>query len=276
MSSKLYCWPDIYRFGLGNKLMVWVRSEVFAHDHNAEMLAPRFVQLPSATALFGGVGARGYRTNLGNFDLTRGGYVSGFRRAWILNTRQIVDEQLWMQDFDDGVVRFAGADNDRSIRMLLSHHDYIYSRLRMITNKGILDFVNKISSEPFIGVHVRRGDFKINGLAISDAWYVRAIGCALDQSGLSLVRVFSDGLASELSFVAKAFPRCRVVIMPAAKPLSDIWALSESKVMVGSSGSTFSALSVALGQMPSIWHPVNAPRGGDLYVDPKKIPLVVE
>ena len=276
MISRLYCWPDIHRFGLGNKLMVWARAEVFANDNGAAMLAPRFVQLPSVTALFGGVGVRGYRTNLGNFDLAHVGYVSGFRRAWVLGTRQIVDELRWTPDFKDGIVRISGADNDRSMRIMLGHRDYICSRLKLITNPRILDFVDEISLEPFVGVHVRRGDFKINGLAISDAWYIRAIGYALEKSGLSLVRVFSDGLPEEVSFIVKAFPKCRVVIMPKAKPLSDIWALSRSDIVVGSSGSTFSIWAVALGQMPSIWNPVNAPMAEVLYVDAEGCQIFVK
>lgn len=274
MAEKLYCWPDIARFGLGNKLMVWARAEAFAHDHGAKVLAPRFVQLPSVTALFGGVGVRGYRTNLGNFDLSRGGYVSGIRRAWILRTMRIMDELEWSRN-SVGVVRFVGIGND-SFRRMLDHHDYICSRLRLITDDGILRFVDSISAEPFIGVHVRRGDFKINGLAVADGWYIRAIDHAVRQTGVSLVRVFSDGRENELNFIANAFPHVRVVIMPKAKPLSDIWALSKSAVMVGSSGSSFSAWAVALGQMPSIWNPVNAPERRDLYVNSGQVPTVVE
>lgn len=276
----LYAYPDIARFGLGNKLVVWSRAEVFAREHGGVVLKPCFTQLPSVGAL---LRCEGFgRMNLGCFDLSAGGFVSGRERSRVLQHLPVVDESDWIEGQTDVAVRFAGLGDD-SFAQMLRHHDYVVGRLRSITNKQILKKVEMLADRPFIGVHVRRGDFKAVGIMTDDEWYVRAVQTALrvwhDQAcghGEPLIRVFSDGRADELQFLVRAFPEVRVIIMPKAKPLQDIWSLSKSRVLVGSSGSSFSIWAVLLGQMPSIWAPVRAPLARELYVNASTEPIVVE
>lgn len=115
--------------------------------------------------------------------------------------------------------------------------------------------------EPFLGVHVRRGDFRQGGLAIDDAWYIRAVSQALrgafPDGGRPQIRIFSDAAPQSLRFLAEAFPN--VTIQPKAPALLDLLHLSRCAALVGTSRSTFGMWAAFLGQMPSFWHPVETP-----------------
>ena len=94
---------------------------------------------------------------------------------------------------------------------------------------------------------------------------------------LNLIRIFSDGRRDELSFLAGIdLPdKKRMCVETASKPLHDIWCLSRSDIMVGSSRSSFSIWAVLLGQMPSIWAKINAPKDKDLYLAGIKKSIVI-
>lgn len=268
----LYVNAKMGRCGLGNKLFVWARAEAFAYDTCASMLMPRFWQPPSFGAILRG--ERCLRTNWGDFDCTHAGYLGCCHSSVIRWRSSAVDEYNWSPSFKDGVVNFFGMGRD-SFGDVLRHHEHIVMRLRLITKRSILQDVETIAAVPFIGVHIRRGDFGVAGVMTDDDWYVLAIRRAIDMAGHLPVRIFSDGHAQELEFVRRAFPNEDVVIMPPAKPMHDIWTLSKSSVMVGSSRSSFSNWAVLLGQMPSIWAAKNAPESASLYLDAKCRKLVV-
>lgn len=271
----LYAYPDIDRMGLGNKLLVWARAEAFAHDNGAYVLKPNLVQLPSIGALLRN--ETSLRTNLGNFDFTGTDYISGVRRWMLVRRGRFVDERVWTSDIADCVVHFHGIGNG-SFGVILRHHSYIVNRLRAITNKRILQSVEVLASKPFIGVHIRRGDFKQAGVLTSDEWFVTAIKRAVElRPDLDIIRVFSDARKEELGFLASMGlpPSKQVCIECSAKPMHDIWCLSRSSVIVGSSRSSFSMWAVLLGQMPSIWAAHNAPGAKDLYMPNSLEPIII-
>lgn len=260
----LYSYPRIGHFGLGNKLFVWARAEASAIEHNAKMLAPSFQQFPSIGAILRR--ERDMRMYRGNFDYSVSEYVRGVRRLELLAFGKKINECDWRPNMDGCIVCFEGL-RPGTISAIQRNHAEIKAGLRRITAKKIHANVDIIASEPFIGVHVRRGDFALAGVQTSDEWYVRAIRHAIEIAGQPLpIRIFSDGTQSQLKFLLDSFRAEKLVIMPPAKPLHDIWALSRSAVMVGSSRSSFSMWAVLLGQMPSVWARENAPRGNDLYL----------
>lgn len=259
----LYAYPKISKCGLGNMLMTWVRAEIFCHKYGARMLAPQFVRLPSFGAILRG--DRYLRLYSGNFDFSKSGYITGLKRLMILMSMNRIRERDWNDNCRDAVVVFEGLA-DGFVPEIVANREYILSRLKIITVRSIEESVNTMDKERYIGVHVRRGDFKQAGVMTDNEWYVRAIKRAREIGGRELpIRIFSDGHLSQLQFVQKAFPNAKIIIMPDAKPLNDIWALSKSTVMVGSSRSSFSMWAVILGQMPSIWARKNAPNVRSLY-----------
>lgn len=271
----LYAFPDICRMGLGNKLLVWARAEAFAHDHGARVLKPDFFQFPSVGAFLRH--ETSLRTNLGNFYFKGTDYVSGIRKWMLIRRGSFVDEKEWTSDIMDGIVRFHGLGND-SFGVVLRHHSLIVKRLKAMTDRKILKSVEALTAEPFIGVHIRRGDFKQAGVLTSDEWFATAIRHAVDlRPDLDVIRVFSDASYEELGFLAQiGLPQSkRLYIECGAKPLHDIWCLSRSSIMIGSSRSSFSIWAVLLGQMPSIWATDNAPGAKDLYLPNSLDPIII-
>ena len=271
----LYAYPDICRMGLGNKLLVWARAEAFAADYGARVLKPGFVQFPSIGALLRG--ETSLRTNFGNFCFKGAGYIAGVRKWLLKKSMHLIDETAWTSEFKHGIVRFHGIGNN-SFGVVLRHHEHIKNRLKTITNRSMLNEVEKETTEPFIGVHIRRGDFKQAGVLTPDEWYVTAILKAIElRSELKCIRVYSDGRPDELRFLDELKGRLskRLVVSDFSTPLHDIWCLSKSTIMIGSSRSSFSIWAVLLGQMQSIWCKENAPRAKDLYFPNTLEPIVL-
>lgn len=226
-----YAYPDLARRGLGNMLFTWAQAVAYCHRTGAMMIAPIWTRISRI-----GPWLRGerYKRYYGG-EFTNGGYASRWHR-WFGNVKVF----RGMDGFFDPFI-----DEQR----------YIRDELWRIVSHRISNQVMKVVAEgPFIGVHIRRGDFSSTGLATGNEWYISAIAKAL-ESGKSIktIRIFTDGYPDEVAFVAHAFPDLHVVVMPKAPAIQDILLLSKSTMMVCSPRSTFSMWAVFLGQMPSVW-----------------------
>lgn len=250
-----YVFPNVGRCGLGNMLVPWACAEVYARDNHCRILKPGFERVPRLGPILRGEKYK--RLYLGNFDFSKSAYICGIQRLLV----RLFD---WSETKE-----FSGFPADWE-RIIACNCDYIRQRLWTITSGDIRRRVEGFDQEPYIGVHVRRGDFKQAGVLTDDDWFVRAIEKGKVIDGGNRIKVFSDAFPEQLEFIGRAFPDDDVRIMPKAKPLEDIWALSNARTLVGSSRSSFSIWAVLLGQMPSLWSPVNAP--GNLYAgDDRKI-----
>lgn len=227
-----YAYPDLARRGLGNMLFTWAQAVAYCHRTGARMIAPRWASLMRI-----GPWLRGerYKRYYGR-NFTNKGYVWGWRR-WLGN-----------------VMVFRGMDG--FFDPFLTEQGIVRDELWRIVNPRLVEDIRRMENEgPFIGVHIRRGDFKAAGLCTADEWYLQAIRAALEMYGRknALIRVFSDGYPEEVAFIARAFPEVRVVIMPKAPAIQDVLSLSKAEIAVCSPRSTFSMWAVFLGQMPSVW-----------------------
>jgi hypothetical protein len=255
--ETLYANPIVGRTGLGNMLFPWARAEVFCKNHDARMLAPQWVNVCRVGPWLRR--ERDKRYYLSSFS--NSGYVHGLYRQYVLHLIGHVGEAEFskrQQICKEGrslVVDFKGMDGFFS--PFLDAQAYVKERLYAITSPAIVSQVEQFSDEPFIGVHIRRGDFKYGGIAIDDAWYVRAIEVAaksLNTRPRALpIRIFSDAAPETLQFLADGFSN--VTFMPKAPALLDMLLLSRCRALVGTSRSTFSMWAAFLGQMPSFWHP---------------------
>lgn len=269
---KLYVNPIVGRTGLSNMLFCWARAELYCTFCGAHMLAPQWTNFFRIGPWLRGERDKRYYLNM----FTADNAITGLKRQWLLRSCAHVQEgdlfEVDHQEIRLREERLSGAQKGAVIvdcegmgglfDPILMHQEHIRERLWKITAPAIREAVNHMENRPFIGVHIRRGDFSHIGLAIPDAWYVKAVQQAVDrlshakggeQSGAPLIRVFSDACPETLQFLPKAF--AHVEIMPKAPALQDLWALSKASIIVGTSRSTFSMWAVYLGQMPSYWHP---------------------
>lgn len=96
---------------------------------------------------------------------------------------------------------------------------------------------------------------KLGNVRTPCKWFINVINTIRGIAGYEVpVTIFSDGHDSELSELLQ-LPQ--VFRASAASALSDMLTLSRSKLLITSSGSTFSSWASYLGQCPTIWHPAH-------------------
>ena len=239
MMERLYAYPKLARRGLGNMLFTWAQAVGYCHKTGAQMLAPVWVRIARIGPW---LRHEKYKRYYGG-QMTNDGYVSGVKKMLILffkKTRVRIFTEM-----------------DGYFLPFIDSWDVVRDELHRIVDKRIIRDVEADAKEgEFIGVHVRRGDFVQAGWVTSDEWFVKAVKVALayDREGIhKYIRVFSDGYPEELSFLQRAFPNERIIVMPKAPAIQDILLMSRSRILVCSPASTFSMWAVFLGQMPSVW-----------------------
>ena len=264
-TNFLFANPIVDRTGLGNMLFPWARAEVFARNHQCSVLAPKWTHWMRIGPWLRREKDKRYYLQL----FSNEGYVTGFKRYWILLSKQHLTENEFAQNNPGGfqekktvVLDFMGMEG--LFQPFLSSQAYVRERLYAITHPKINASVVADGSLPFIGVHIRRGDFKQAGFSIPLEWYAKAIAFAksnirvrgVDVNGLP-VRVFTDDVPGVLDFFQNTIPN--IGVMPNRLALQDLWLLSKASILIGTSRSTFSMWAVFLGQMPSVWHPSDVP-----------------
>ena len=263
---KNFVYPKTERTGLGNMLFCWARAEVFARAHDLPILAPQWAKFNRLGPWARREKDKRYYINL--FSNT--GYVTGCSRWWILLTKRRLPESGFLQNNQfasakgGGTVVFEFTGMEDFFAPFLSSQVYIRERLYAIVHPKITASVEASVSTPFMGVHIRRGDFKRNGHAIPLEWYARAIDFAKSNikiDGVDVkelpVRVFTDDVPGAMEFFKAQITNLEV--MPNTSALQDLLSLSKASLVIGTSRSTFSMWAVFLGQMPSVWHPSDIP-----------------
>lgn len=234
-----YAYPVMTRRGLCNLLFTWAQAESYCHKTGAKMIEPNWT---SGMRLGPWIRGERYKRYYGGL-FNSNGHVSGiYKLLLLLFCRNKVEKFRGMEGFFDSFI---------------DDQPHITEALWQMTRRGIALAVEKSLTEPFIAVHIRRGDFKQAGHVVEDKWFVSATREALGISGLQsengFVRVFTDGYPEEVLFLQRAFPSLKIKIQDKASPMFDLLLMSKAKVLVGSAKSTFSMWPVFLGQMPSIW-----------------------
>jgi hypothetical protein len=190
--------------------------------------------------------------------LTTRGYVSGVRRQWVLRTFRLVDEEdAGSAPLRRAVLRFSGIGP--YFEPLRGRALEVRKELLRIARSPPVS----AGHHPYIGIHVRRGDFSIPASSqvlrdgaecfqIGVDWYVAALRALRSALGDHVdARVFSDGAESELRAL---LTEPRVTLASNGTALDDLFALSRSATLIAS-GSTFSMWGSYLGGVPTVWHP---------------------
>jgi len=263
MNQKIYIYPKVERTGLCNMLFCWARAEVFAKKNNLPILAPQWTIINRV-----GTFSRFEKDKRFYFNLFQNtGYVTGFKRQWVLLTKKQVKEDLFLGDNEENLLKKINFTKNGIVLVVTEIKDffssfieeqpYIKKRLHAISNPKIINALSLDDSSPFIGVHIRRGDFKHVGLSIPLEWYDRAIKHAMENMQCNNfnannleIRIFTDDVLGVENYFTNR--HSRLTIMPNTSALQDLLMLSKAAILIGTSRSTFSMWAVFLGQMPSI------------------------
>ncbi|MFH7024928.1 MAG: alpha-1,2-fucosyltransferase [Heteroscytonema crispum UTEX LB 1556] len=261
--------PQLPRAGLGNMLLVWARAVLFASINGLPVVAPAWGKFVIGPYLRGERDKRYY----GNL-FTNKNYLSRLKYFLVLLKKKYLHynpalSQIELSNLESKVGYHLFVFNQSPhwsdyFIDLKEHQPIIKEKLLATINPSVLEEISKRPA-PEIGLHVRMGDFrslkpendftKLGGVRTPFSWFIRVIDAIREIAGYDVpVTIFSDGYNRELWELLQ-LPK--VSRASAASALSDILTLSKSKLLITSSGSTFSSWASYLGQCPTIWHPAH-------------------
>jgi hypothetical protein len=267
--TKFSIQPQLPKAGLGNMLLVWARAVLFAEINSLPILAPNWQQFRIGPYLRGERDRRDYW-----FFFHRNNYLSMWSELVATYSRPEkhynpdpvrLDLSSFQENLNNHIFVF------NSIPHWSDYFEYIRDFQPLIKQKLLKDIrasvLKKIEElpEPQIGLHLRMGDFKIvqagedfstlGSMRTPVSWFIRVISCIRNQVGSDVpVTIFSDGHDYEIEELLRLPAVYRA---PSNHALSDLLTLSKSRVLITSSGSTFSGWASYLGQCPTIWHPAH-------------------
>jgi len=242
--------------GLGNLLVPWARSLIAARRYSLTLVTPTWPQIKIGPLLRREPDKRLYLRVFGPLP----GEVHGARKLITLTRAHRVPESALATPASvpsDSVVVFGGI----SAHTLLGSDRLISAALWAMTRPALRTGV-PAKQVGAIAVHVRLGDFRppLRGDApaantrIALSWYVEKLRQLRAELGADLpAAVFSDGRDGELQPLLR-LPRCRRVSHGPA--ISDLLAMSRYAALIASR-SSFSVMSAYVGQVPTVWPPMD-------------------
>jgi hypothetical protein len=246
--------------GLGNRLLPWARCVIYARQHNLPMLATRWAQVPIGSFLRRDAEPRIYA----NLFTSQKDEVTGWHRAHVkARARKLPEPDNLSEAVHTGpgfnLVAFAGLG--KQFQPLNGWHDLVRRQLVAIT-RPIWREKAQATPAPFIGLHVRRGDFaritdetnlsKVDNTITPLEWFIESLKAVRAHSSLAIPAVVtSDGTPEELEPLLKIDG---VRLVSTGSAIGDILLLSRASLLLAS-GSSFSAWASYLGQMPTLHHP---------------------
>lgn len=263
-------YPHLPRSGLGNMLFVWSRAVLFADINSLPVVAPNWGKVRIGAYLRGERDKRYY----GNLFSERD-YLSKFRYLIMAPLKKTIHYNPTLSKIDPSSLETQKSDvhififdkiphwSDYFID-LKEHQTIIKQRLISSIREPVFEAISN-RQPPQIGIHIRMGDFKalkpgddftkLGNVRTPMTWYVRVIDAIREIAGYDVpVTLFSDGHDREL---CELLNLPQVSRSPSDSALADMLTLSKSKLLITSSGSTFSGWASYLGQCPTIWHPAH-------------------
>ncbi len=221
------------------------------------MLSPNWTQVSFGPLLRGETDLRHYS----DLFLPGRSEVTGARKLLVkLGSRRESEEENGALAGTNGrnVLKMFTGEQERFLNLNGWHH-LLKAELRAITRPHWLSAADQIK-DVAIGMHVRMGDFVGENAEpdnphrrVPHAWFAESLKAIRSAVGYPVSAiVVSDGKESELS---ELLDQEQVSLVRTGSAISDLLALSNSKILIASAGSSFSAWAAFLGQMPTIAHP---------------------
>jgi hypothetical protein len=221
------------------------------------MLSPTWTQVPIGPLLRGETDLRHYS----DLFLPGANDIKGPRKVLVkISSRQKNEEQDCGLIADNGrpVLKVFAGEQERFLH-LNGWHEFLGAELRAITRPQWTHAVDEIKDVP-IGIHVRMGDFVEADAEpgnphrrVPHLWFAESLKAIRKSVGYPVRAIIvSDGKESDLR---ELLDQEQVSCVRTGSAISDLLVLTNSKVLIASAGSSFSAWAAFLGQMPSIAHP---------------------
>ena len=249
--------------GLGNNLFVWAKGVVFAHVNNCQFYMSSWTKLH-----LGAIKRKEntYRFYFGYFNKpTIGDFITYQVKSLTYDKKNITNclEKVDLAKLEHDVVYICNEMTHwkNHFEGIKEHRDIVRKALYSMLSSKIKNILNQ-REKPFIGIHIRMGDFAKHNPAVPFAT-VGGTRTPLDYFTHLItqirtfykqnvpITIFSDGSPQELE---------ELLILPNVKlsvgelDIVDMLLLSQSRIIIAAAGSTFSAWAGFLADAPMIKH----------------------
>jgi hypothetical protein len=272
IDPNVACWPRFFRgTGLGNRLFPWARAVVYASVNQLPLVAPAWSRFAVRAFFRGGLDLKSYPRQIlltGLFKPTQTD-IRGLRRQSWLRSASIHPEpddfRAELGDCYNGVgkhIILFENDADKFAR-LNPYSSLVYDKFLEIVQPRWTALARN-SPPAVIGVNIRRAKdfrdpkdrnefFTAGAQRTPLSWFCETLAAVRKALGYRATAVIvSDGTASDLG------PLLAIDNVRFHRPgcaASDLLVLSQTKILIASGGSSFSAWSSFLGQMPTVTIP---------------------
>jgi hypothetical protein len=250
--QKVYAsFPDT---GLGNKLLIWARAYVFARTHQLELFCSAWWGIHPGSWIRNENRKRLY---FGYFK--EDSFVKRIRLLFFRKKAKLIHEpQDILYDMEPVLYCFREVVTSSDyFEYLKPMRNEVRTALLNLLRPALLETFQQMSA-PVIGVHIRRGDFKLGSTLTPLSFFIDSIKVIREVSGRELpVTVFTDAHRYEIE---ELLALQGIELSNTKADVLDILLLSRSKVCLLSISSTFSFwggfLSDGIVLMhPDEWHP---------------------
>jgi hypothetical protein len=223
--------------GLGNMLLVWARGLVFATENEVECITSSWWGFR-----WGALVRREKKKRVYWKYFKETPAIRQLVAEYLLKKYDVIEEpSIVLKDNlnDQGrtVYVFSKIITEPNIFDLLNdHREYIKIELLNNLHNSKRKLLKKYKA-PVIGIHIRRGDFKLGSTITPIEYFVDGINRIREYANEVLsVTIFTDALPNE---IAPVLGLPNVVIAEDKPDIIDLLLLSQSKIMILSSTSTF-------------------------------------
>ena len=242
-----------YRFfgpGLGNSLLIWSKAKVYSKKYNLKFIEPRWNNLKIRNIFNMKYGNYSECFIKNNFSLKEIKIIFGTKK---INEKYFFKKILNEKKDDKKLLVID--NHDTFFEPLKNHRQFIKESIIKNLNNNFMSFENQ-NYKNVVGMHIRRNDFvKESNMHSSQTpldWFIQIKNKLDEIFDRSLkFHIFTD---SENYFeLSKILELERVELKKYKSDIEDMFALSKSKIIVGSKNSTFSHWSSFLEEKPTIW-----------------------
>jgi glycosyl transferase family 11 len=241
--------------GLGNMLLVWARGLVFATENEVECITSSWWGFRWGALLRREKQKRVYWNYFKETPVIRH-LVAGYllKKYDVIQEPSLIKTGDW-KDEGKTVYLFNKIITEPNIfDSLKDHREYIKMELLNNLHSSKKKLLKKYE-RPVIGIHIRRGDFKLGSTITPIEYFIDGIKRIREYANEELsVTIFTDALPEEIAPVL-ALPN---VVAAENKPdIIDLLLLSQSKIMILSSTSTFGYWAAFLSDAIVLRHPTD-------------------